>query len=108
MSAEILGQSSTQVTELNLPPPTLLSTRHRKKQADHDRQLLQNRLELLKKEEMRALKKIEKTKARAHEIINLRKENDRKHQERVLSSEKAAKAQRKAKAEHMEVSISNS
>lgn len=64
MSADILGESTTKVTELNLPPPTLLSTRHRKKQADHDSQLLANRIALLKKEEMRAVKKIEKTKAR--------------------------------------------
>ncbi|GMH65265.1 hypothetical protein TL16_g04154 [Triparma laevis f. inornata] len=102
MSADILGESTTKVTELNMPPPTLLSTRHRKKQADHDSQLLANRIALLKKEEMRAVKKIEKTKARAHEIIHMRKENDRKHQERVLNSEKAAKAQKKAQKEHLE------
>ena len=32
----------------------------------------------------------------------MRKENDRKHQERVLNSEKAAKAQKKAQKEHLE------
>ena len=103
MSAEdILTTESPQVEELSAPAPTLLSTRHRKKQADHDALLLKNRIELLKKEEARALKKINKTKTRASEIIRLREENERKHQERVLNTAKAAKAQEKARKEGLE------
>ncbi len=75
---------------------SLLSTRHRKKQAEHDSQLLANRIALLKKEEERALKKIEKTKQRALELISMRHESEKRLQERVLNSEKAARAQKKA------------
>ena len=99
---DILQSASPQVDELSPVPPTLLSTRHRKKQADHDALLLKNRIELLKKEEARALKKINKTKTRASEIIRMREENERKHQERVLNTTKAAKAQQKAQREHLE------
>jgi hypothetical protein len=81
---------------------SLLSTRHRKKQAEHDSQLLANRIALLKKEEERALKKIEKTKQRALELISMRHESEKRLQERVLNSEKAARAQKKHQEEILE------
>ena len=46
--------------------------KHRKKQASNDAQLLMNRIALLQKEEDRARKKIDDTKERASEIINMR------------------------------------
>lgn len=95
------SDKSPQVEELNPPPPTLLSTRHRKKQADHDSQLIANRIALLKKEELRALKKIEKTNARAKEIINLRKENEKKIQVGVCGATRQARdARSKRRGQH--------
>ena len=66
----------------------LLAAQHRKKQADNDRQLLLNRIALLKKEEARAWKKIEKTKGRAEEIIQMRMENEKRTEAREASSKK--------------------
>ena len=52
--------------------------KHRKKQASNDAQLLMNRIALLQKEEERARKKIDDTKDRASEIINMRGENEKR------------------------------
>lgn len=52
--------------------------KHRKKQASNDAQLLMNRIALLQKEEERARKKIDDTKDRASDIINMRGENEKR------------------------------
>ena len=54
----------------------LLDAAAKRKQAEHDRQLLLNRIALLKKEEARAWKKIQKTKGRAEEILRIRLEHE--------------------------------
>jgi flagellar motility protein MotE (MotC chaperone) len=46
-------------------------------------QLLANRIQMLKKEESKALKKIENTKQRASLILTTREENERKLKERI-------------------------
>jgi hypothetical protein len=72
----------------------LLAAQHRKKQADNDRQLLLNRIALLKKEESRAWRKIEKTKERADEIVRIREENatQRAARERLVAQGLAKQA----------------
>ena len=84
---------------LAYPPP---SNSSRKKQAEHDALLLSNRIALLKKEELRAQKKVSATKQRAEDIIRLRKENDRKAQERTSAGEKQAREIKRQQAAHKE------
>ena len=50
--------------------------KYRKKQAANDAQLLMNRIALLQKEEERARKKVDTTKARALDILTMREENE--------------------------------
>ena len=61
----------------------MLLVKQKKKQAEHDKRLLVNRIALLKKEERKAYKKIEKTKERAQEVLTVRIEHERHHSERV-------------------------
>lgn len=49
---------------------------------------MQNRIALLKKEEARAWRKIQQTKKRADEIVYMRKENERKAEEKALLAKK--------------------
>ena len=60
----------------------MLIAKQKRKQAEHDRQLLLNRIALLKKEEDRAYKKISKTKSRAEEILRIRIEHEQENNER--------------------------
>lgn len=46
-------------------------------------QLLANRIHMLKKEEVKALKKIEHTRQRASQILHMREENEKKLRERL-------------------------
>ena len=57
----------------------MLLVKQKKKQAEHDKRLLVNRIALLKKEERKAYKKIEKTKERAQEVLTVRIEHERHH-----------------------------
>lgn len=56
----------------------LTSAKEARKRAELDAQLLANRIALLKQEEEKAWKKIEETRKRAAEIIELRKQNEQK------------------------------
>ena len=60
----------------------MLLVKQKKKQAEHDKRLLVNRLALLKKEESKAYKKIEKTRERAEEVLKVRVEHERHNSER--------------------------
>ncbi|KAJ1461350.1 hypothetical protein M885DRAFT_457454 [Pelagophyceae sp. CCMP2097] len=60
----------------------LLDANHKRKQAEHDKQLLMNRIALLKKEEDRAWKKIQKTKGRAEEILKIRIDHENETEKR--------------------------
>lgn len=53
-----------------------------RKRAEQDAMLLQNRINLLRAEESKAQKKIEETKKRANEILDLRNRNEKKRMER--------------------------
>lgn len=61
--------------------------KHLKKKNANDAQLLMNRIALLQKEEERARRKIEQTKERAHAIIAVREDNERRIQEWVAATE---------------------
>jgi len=56
----------------------LTSAKEARKRAELDAQLLANRIALLKQEEEKAWKKIEETRKRASEIMELRKQNENK------------------------------
>ena len=53
----------------------LAEAKQMRKRADEDARLLSNRISLLKQEEMKAMKKIEETRRKAQEIINVRNRN---------------------------------
>merc|ERR1719382_1703561 len=56
----------------------LTSAKESRKRAELDAQLLANRIALLKQEEEKAWKKIEETRKRSQEIMELRKQNEQK------------------------------
>eukprot|EP00747_Dinoflagellata_sp_TGD_P167715 gnl/TRDRNA2_/TRDRNA2_192658_c0_seq1.p1 gnl/TRDRNA2_/TRDRNA2_192658_c0~~gnl/TRDRNA2_/TRDRNA2_192658_c0_seq1.p1 ORF type:complete len:269 (+),score=94.53 gnl/TRDRNA2_/TRDRNA2_192658_c0_seq1:152-958(+) len=56
----------------------LTGAKEARKRAELDAQLLANRIALLKQEEEKAWKKIEETRKRAHEIMELRQQNEQK------------------------------
>jgi len=56
----------------------LTGAKEARKRAELDAQLLANRIALLKQEEEKAWKKIEETRKRAHEIMDLRAQNEQK------------------------------
>ncbi|CAN0036442.1 unnamed protein product [Pylaiella littoralis] len=62
----------------------------RKRHADHDALLLQNRINLLRKEEAKAWKKIETAKQRSEEILRLREQNEKRVVERISEAERQA------------------
>jgi len=57
----------------------LTGAKEARKRAELDAQLLANRIALLKQEEEKAWKKIEETRKRAAEIVELRKQNEQKY-----------------------------
>lgn len=65
----------------------LLESKLIRKKAEEDAQLLANRIALLQLEEKRAMKKIEETKKKAKEIMDLKNRNVQKQieKEQVLS-----------------------
>merc|ERR1719499_2883895 len=58
----------------------LTGAKEARKRAELDAQLLANRIALLKQEEEKAWKKIEETRKRAGEIMDLRRQNENKYQ----------------------------
>lgn len=65
--------------------------KYRKKQAANDAQLLMNRIALLQKEEERARKKVDTTKARALDILTMREENENRMKEWLEAAEEDRK-----------------
>merc|ERR1719192_129194 len=57
---------------------SLAAAKESRKRTELDAQLLANRIALLKQEEEKAWKKIEETRKRASEIMDLRKQNEQK------------------------------
>ena len=60
----------------------LIAAKQARKRADEDLKLLKNRIGLLKMEENRAYKKIDQTRAKAGDIIQQRKRNMNKENEK--------------------------
>ena len=75
----------------------LLQAKLQRKQAEADAQLLANRIALLRQEEAKAWKKIQQTKIRATEILNLREDNEKRAQNKAennfMTGENTRKAQ---------------
>lgn len=65
--------------------------KYRKKQAANDAQLLMNRIALLQKEEERARKKVDSTKARALDILTMREENENRMKDWMDAAEEDRK-----------------
>ena len=55
--------------------------------SEHDVTLLRNRLERLRQEERKALKKIEETRRRADQIVSLKTRNEENHMRKLLEAE---------------------
>eukprot|EP00397_Hematodinium_sp_SG-2012_P030569 GEMP01032389.1.p1 GENE.GEMP01032389.1~~GEMP01032389.1.p1 ORF type:complete len:262 (+),score=59.19 GEMP01032389.1:173-958(+) len=72
----------SQSAEAAFSRSTLTAAKETRKRAELDAQLLANRIALLKQEEEKAMKKIEDTQKRAHEIMDLRNQNHNKFQEK--------------------------
>lgn len=75
VEAATMQQSSYQTTHAAASPKALLQAKQLRKLAEEDAVRLANRIEQLKKEEMKALKKITDTRRRAEEIAALRERN---------------------------------
>lgn len=65
----------------------MLNVRNARQRSEHDVVLLQNRLDRLKQEERKALKKIEETRRRADQIIHLKVRNQNNHLRKLEESE---------------------
>jgi hypothetical protein len=75
----LMSSSYDKLTSCDVDVTRKLSVfKHRKKEAANDAQLLMNRIALLQKEEERARKKIDHTRERAIEILDMRSENESK------------------------------
>jgi len=62
---------------------TLAETKKRRKEIERDAQLLANRIALLKQEEMKTWKKIEDTRKRTNEIVQLKNRNEERIQKKM-------------------------
>ena len=60
---------------------------------ERDSQLLANRIALLKQEEMKTWKKIEETKKKAQEVIELKQRNEQKQLEKMKIQENIQREQ---------------
>ncbi|CAM9258281.1 unnamed protein product, partial [Laminaria digitata] len=91
------AMASSPASQTPLPSETfpyqgrLLAMQQRKRHADHDALLLQNRINLLRKEEAKAWKKIETAKQRSAEILRMREQNERRVVERISAAERQAR-----------------
>jgi len=65
----------------------MLNIRNARLRSENDVTLLRNRLERLAQEERKALKKIEETRRRAEQIIQLKARNERSHLRKQLEAE---------------------
>ena len=62
---------------------SLAEVKKRRKDIDRDAQLLANRIALLKQEEMKTWKKIEDTRKRTNEIVQLKNRNEERIQKKM-------------------------
>ena len=76
----------------------MLNVKNARLRSEHDVNLLKNRLERLRQEERKALKKIEETRRRADQIISLKTRNEENHMRKLLEAEYANKQLERARA----------
>jgi len=67
----------------------MLNVKNARLRSEHDVNLLRNRLERLRMEERKALKKIEETRRRADQIVSLKTRNEENHMRKLLEAEYA-------------------
>ena len=75
----------------------MLNVRNARMRSEYDVNLLRNRLERLRQEERKALKKIEETRRRADQIISLKTRNEETHMRKALEAEYANKQLERAR-----------
>ena len=66
----------------------MLNVRNARMRSEYDVNLLRNRLERLRQEERKALKKIEETRRRADQIISLKTRNEETHMRKAPPTER--------------------
>lgn len=75
----------------------MLNVKNARLRSEHDVNLLKNRLERLRQEERKALKKIEETRRRADQIVALKTRNEENHMRKLLEAEYANKQLERAR-----------
>lgn len=75
----------------------MLNVKNARLRSEHDVQLLRNRLERLRQEERKALKKIEETRRRADQIVALKTRNEENHMRKALEADYANKQMQRAR-----------
>jgi len=75
----------------------MLNVKNARLRSEHDVNLLKNRLERLRQEERKALKKIEETRRRADQIVMLKSRNEETHMRKLLEAEYADKQLERAR-----------
>ena len=107
MSANSSSGGSLTMSSADSPQPGsgshILNIRNARMRAESDVTLLRNRLEKLGQEERKALKKIEETRKRAEQIIQLRARNERAHLRKQLEAERSER-QRDRRREALQAS----
>lgn len=76
----------------------MLNVKNARLRSEHDVQLLRNRLERLRTEERKALKKIEETRRRADQIVSLKTRNEENHMRKALEADYSNKQMERARA----------
>lgn len=79
--------SKSNLSDLN----TLAQYKNRRKRVQQDVDLLHNRIKMLRLEEERAMKKIQETRKKANQIMELKKQNDMKYEQKLKQKERQHK-----------------
>lgn len=80
----LFGNNLTSQEFSQIAASKILETKNGRKRAEADLQLLSNRIALLRIEEQKSLQKVEETKARAKEILEIKKRNENAVQSRIM------------------------
>ena len=80
----------------------MLNVKNARLRSEHDVNLLRNRLERLRQEERKALKKIEETRRRADQIVALKTRNEENHMRKLLEAEYANQQLERARQRHQD------
>uniref|UniRef100_A0A7S3F0P6 Uncharacterized protein n=1 Tax=Haptolina ericina TaxID=156174 RepID=A0A7S3F0P6_9EUKA len=75
----------------------MLNVKNARLRSEHDVTLLRNRLERLRQEERKALKKIEETRRRADQIVSLKTRNEENHMRKALEADYSKKQLERAR-----------